>query len=212
MVDVSALKNGVVACDLDGTLIRVNSYKHWLLFSCLVALVSLHFSFLLDVLSAFNARQKGRMTRWEVKQRLIRAAAITFPVRWASNHVFQRYLRIYVRSNVLKKISELQRNGNRVYLTTAAWRGYCDSFSLYYGFDGVIATDTNAPNENIGPYKLQALLEKTSIENNNLVLFTDHSDDLPLARVARFVYLVYPDVRSLMKFQESSLNFMLFGD
>jgi phosphoserine phosphatase len=210
MVNVVELKNSIVACDLDGTLIRVNSYKHWLVFSCFVALVSLRFGFLLDVLLSFNAKRKGRMTRWQVKQALIQTANSTVPVRWACSHIFQKYLRIYVRSKVIERVRQLQHAGSRVYITTAAWRGYCDMFSGYYRFDGVIATDTNDLNENIGIYKLKSLLEKTIIEDN-LILFTDHYDDLPLAKLAKVVYLVYPDDASLKRFQESGLDFILFG-
>lgn len=203
------IAGNIIACDLDGTLIKINSYKHWLLFCCIMAAFTLNIRFLWLVISSIRARMNGSMDRFAMKRALIIAAAASKTLSWGSKVPFQWYLRRFVRDSVISTISRIGKADNcRIYLVTAAWRGYCEDFARHYDWAGVLATDTGDEYENLGSHKLENFLNEVG-SIDRLTVLTDHRDDLPLASRADVLFLVAPSATSLQAFEESGLRFTL---
>ena len=200
-------KKAMIACDLDGSLISINSYKHWIYFNLLFAAVTFQFQFIAKLFFEFAKKHTKRSTRWEVKKALIRAAHKSTVMRWGSRGLFQTYLQLFVRRRLLEFVKELQsQSGAPAYIVTAAWEGYCDELAGKYGFDGIIASGTGDGNENLGVQKVESIHELFG-KDVVIIALTDHHDDLPLAKAADTVFLVTPSLRSLGEFERSGIEF-----
>lgn len=200
----------VVACDLDGTLLSINSYKHWLVFVGLISALTLKPGFFKLAFSLYRQRRKGRLSRWEMKRALICHVGKQRLLARLSCGIFNRYLQWFVRSEVAALLERLRcENGATIYLVTAAWEGYCMGFRERYGVADVLATGTEAVKENIGCEKLEALTHHLrGCSSFSITVLTDHHDDLVLAAAADKVYLVAPSRETLKRFESANVSFV----
>lgn len=198
----------LIACDLDGTLISINSYRHWVIASVLVALLTAQIGYLGRVFQSCLGRLDGSLTRWDMKRMLIRSAADSGPLRWFSGRLFSKYVRLFTRRNVLAQIKKSSSPSATTFMVTAAWEMYCNELLRLYGFDRVISTKTYDDEENIGINKVKSISKSININNNyKIIVLTDHHDDIPLAKLASEVYLVSPTSRSINEFRKKNIEF-----
>jgi phosphoserine phosphatase len=103
---------------------------------------------------------------------------------------------------VVNKIKEYQGQGRDIVLNTAAPLFYVKEYAKFFNFTHVIGTqnvDRGIWAENFGEQKLANL---NCIYNKNYSLesvITDHSDDLPLMKHAKAVFLVCPNESTLLR-------------
>lgn len=183
----------VAVFDLDGTVLRVNSFPHWVLF--LIAgrvpglglrrrlLLSLRCQWLL------LRRKLLRTGHDELLCRLQHAwASAAAMKRQATLARFEAALQRRVRQNLASVLDLVGTERIDAVLATAAAADYAEGLGRRLGFRHVLATLPNRrPGEpgNSGDRKRERVLEfleRQGWRNRPIVLFTDHTDDLPLMR------------------------------
>ena len=189
----------VMVFDLDGTVLRVNSFPLWA-----VHLLKARFPHLgparrlgitLRAGWALAARKAGfighETLKWRL-QRLWRQA--TAEDGRAAETEFVRRLRSHVRPELEAVLEDVAAGRVDAVLATAAAADYAQALGQALGFRHVLATPTNRPAvtpSNVGEHKRDAVLaflKAQGWQGRPLILFTDHEDDLPLIRISDTVH------------------------
>lgn len=177
----------VIAIDLDGTLLHVNSFHHWMIALFFRSLRhNLKESFAL-VFYVF-LRLSKRITHAQMKQKIL--VRFNKPMYRDMAQEFAKKMHRYVSAEVL----ELSKEYDITILATAAPEVYAQEIAKLYGFDYVLATPTPVSDtfkENIRHFKansVEQLLKTLHVEKLNAVV-SDHYDDLALMQLADKVYL-----------------------
>ena len=184
----------VVVFDLDGTILRCNSFPRWVRHLITGRLPVLSWrqrlGLSLDAMALLVRRKLGRMSHDAFMRRLQGACQ---PLGTAAMNGFAASLLRQLRPN-LTRVLELVREGQiDAVLATAAAAEYADWLGARLGFRHVVASPAGrGDNEpiNIGEHKLervQSLLAREGWQDRRLILLTDHHDDLPLIRVSDVV-------------------------
>lgn len=190
-----------IFCDLDGTLLKINSYKHWVVLCCIISVITLNILFLVRVSLFFLKKRRGSMTRWDVKRHIMLKVHDSVILRKFTRSLFPLYLSCFIRKKLLNEI--LSYNLKTV-IVTAAFYDYC-FFLKKYGFE-IVGTKLGE-DENIGTTKLK---NSTSYLSGKVVFYTDHYDDIPLAEIVDQVFLVSPSRKTIMLFKKSRSSFSLW--
>ena len=189
--------------DLDGTLLRGNSFHMWIRYI---------------VLGGF--RTVGTLARWRCRLIVListgmRAARVIDHAGWkhrvqaawhsAMAHStdsqlelsgFLRVLESRIDSDLLDVIHHAQTKKAIAVMTTAAPSEYADPLASELGFDAAVTTPSFSEDRwchNIGEVKCRRtldLLGERQWLDRRLVLYTDHIDDLALIRESREVFIV----------------------
>lgn len=190
----------VVVVDLDGTLIRANSFRKWLAF------LAKRFVRRPRALAAFAlvfARRLARRTdRLGMKREVM---ALHAEVTEAEVRAFAHHLARFLDEACWVRVrSHLADPQNVVVLCTAAPERYARPFASALGFEHVLATRdvSREPwQENFGRGKverLRAYLSSLGMPGATIaVVYSDDRHDLPLMREAREVILVSPKASCL---------------
>jgi len=193
----------LVLVDLDGTLVRGNSFHMWLRHMVMDGLRTLSpparyaSRFVICVYAAL------RLARVIPHARLKRACQGVWSRAMARSadpehelNCFLAALMGRVDPRIAGWLARAKDDGAITVLTTAAPGDYALPLARRLGFDGAVAT----PRANGGPWSenlreekernTAAYLRRMRWENKRTILFTDHADDLPLMRSVEEVCLV----------------------
>jgi phosphoserine phosphatase len=183
----------VLVFDLDGTILRCNSFPLWTLFLMIGPLrgVGVRRRALLSLRAAILLlnRKIGRLGHDEFQRRLQAAwQAATVGSDLVRTSRFEAMLLRRVRANLRSCLGLMVERQLDAVLATAAAADYADAFGRRLGFRHVLATRSGrAAGEpsNSGAIKRQRVVEflrDIGWCDRPLILFTDHIDDLPLIR------------------------------
>lgn len=189
----------VLVFDLDGTILRVNSFARWAIFMVFGRLPGL------------GVRQRARLS-CHVQARLLRRKLLRtgndelvreLQAAWQGAYGslgaqamarFEVSLLRYLRLNLAPTLTWVRTEGIDAVLATAAASEYAEGLGRLLGFRYVLATAKDRAGDeptNRGERKCErvlGLLAQEGWKDRPLVLFTDHEDDVPLMRVSRIVY------------------------
>lgn len=175
--------------DLDLTLIRVNSFKHWVIFTFILLPFNL-FTFL-PIFRLYYYRCIGLVGRFEFKKRLTIIQSKS--KYWSlAGFIFSRYLCLFTNKRVLK---HLEQPGINI-IASAAPDIYGKCLPFLDKFDHVLFSNLSDGYyiELLGDAKKIAVIndmKKNNIKLSWLRFYTDSLEDLPLARIVNELYVVY---------------------
>jgi phosphoserine phosphatase len=185
----------VLIFDLDGTILRVNSFPLWvrhLLFGRLSGMGPRRRAALsAQTLLLLIRRKLGRMKHDELQRRLQlawRSAVSTY-----TDDNFVVALLGHVRSNLQPLLDRAAAERLDTVLATAAAAEYAEELGQRLGFRDVLATKSDravGEPSNSGVQKqrvVSRLLRERDWQSRKLILFTDHSDDVPLMQLCNVV-------------------------
>ncbi|HBL6731990.1 TPA: hypothetical protein LSG62_004797 [Serratia liquefaciens] len=188
-----------IAYDLDGTLVKFNTFKVWIILSFLLSFVFFRFSFLKKFIGFVRLRKQRKLDRVGFKAAVL-AIQVGSPFWKKVGKLYGNYLAIF---SLRRDLLALHKDAIRC-LATAAPDIYVIPFSQKTGvFDTVIYSHFVSDNtfiETLNEEKKKAVLKVFS--SNPDFLFTDHYDDFPLINACKFTYLVSPDPASKKKLVE----------
>jgi phosphoserine phosphatase len=193
-----------VLVDLDGTLVSVNTFHHWIAHILVRGLsgIPLHkrTAARTTVLALCVRRALGVISHDDFKRgiQLAWAAAVsdTGPT-WEQEEIgrFVHRIRSYIDPRVWSLLMDFRAQGAITLLTTAAPAEYAECLGRELGFTTSVPTpraldstwSNNAKHAKLSRSRLA--LERLSATGQMAVL-TDHIDDLPLMQAADIVFLV----------------------
>lgn len=184
----------VLVIDLDGTILRGNSYRLWVRHLLLGPFSHLSIRERLGLrLRTIRLLASRKLLRWHHARvkgelRLLWAQAVRSDMNGAEIAILLACLKADVRAwfkPVLERVAAGQLDA---IAATAAAGEYAVPFMQQLGFSEILAT-TSAPalyQENLGEAKahaVAALVQARGWEQRPLLVLTDHRDDLPLIRM-----------------------------
>lgn len=181
------MKKAIVV-DLDQTLIRVNTFKEYIIYVCSKSIAQLRFDIVLSIF-LFVAMRKIRLVSHSFMKRQILLVSQSFMTIDRLNELVDSLL-VNVNQNVLSLLSEYRKKGYYTCLSTAAPISYTSIISKRMNFDGICATampiSRKAWQENVRTEKCKNTLSFLSKQGFVVSVFlTDHYDDLPLLLVSK---------------------------
>ena len=192
----------VVVFDLDGTILRVNSFPRWVLFLIFgrVPRLGPHRRALLSLrtVSLLLRRKLAGASHEDFLWRLQGVWRSACARRDAPAERFATKLLRLVRPNMASALELVATERIDAVLATAAAEDYAVNLGRRFGFRHVLATASNRRHgepAHAGARKREqvlALLDECGWRRRPLILFTDHLDDLPLIRDSTTVYWCGP--------------------
>lgn len=188
-----------IIVDLDGTLLRRNSFKKYLKFAAWQSLRQLRIDVIPRIAAWIAVRKLRLITHSRLKQRLMR---VTEPIMGPDElHKFANRLARHIHPKVLKLCRQMRQTNSAVILATAAPASYAALIAQGVSLDGCIATpssDTPDWRETVREEKRDQVLAFLQCHELSLcAIITDHRDDLPLMRAAKDIVLVSPNKKTL---------------
>lgn len=185
MVDGCKKVTRVIVVDLDGTLVNVNTFREYLLFTAKVLTGRLRFLPVIRIMISVAMRKLRLVSHSAMKRRVL--AATQSLVSGDDIDSFVRQLLQKVNIDLLNMLEKYRKEGCKILLATAAPGLYAREFADSLHLDGCVATPEVADNaswrENVGTAKLDSVCDYISgIGGELAVVVTDHYDDLPLLR------------------------------
>jgi phosphoserine phosphatase len=183
----------VLIFDLDGTLLRCNSFPHWVLFLTIGRLPGLgprrRMALSLRVIRLMLRRKIGWMHHDELQRRLqVAWQAATADGGKARTDRFEATLVRQLRPNVRSCLDLVAERQLDAVLATAAAADYAEALGRRLGFRHVLATRSGrlaGEPANAGAAKRQKVADflcDIGWCKRQRILFTDHIDDVPLIR------------------------------
>jgi len=202
-------KKSINIFDLDGTILKGNSFHSYVIFLFKSFVLSGRFIKAFSLLWLLGLRKARRLDHYQLKQGVINIAA---GLSAKKNEKFARRL----ANQCNQRLSELSASYNdkdecRVLATAAPWN-YAQYLKGFLKFDLVIASEyiDDVYIERIRENKADAIeemLRQYSAEFSTF--FTDHHDDIFAARLASRVILVDPNEKTVQKFDDEKINYLL---
>jgi phosphoserine phosphatase len=188
----------VYILDLDGTILRTNSFPYWVLFLARAPFPGMGWRRRAKISGAVVAMLVGRKLglidherfKWHLQQLWQGATG-------GNDMVAQRFaerLIAHVRPEMGPVLTMVATGRIDAVMATAAPADYAQRLGRVLGFKHVIATRGTRPRgepSNVGEQKRKAVLEflaRHGWHHRPRVVFTDHRDDLPLIGICRRVY------------------------
>jgi phosphoserine phosphatase len=201
-----------VVVDLDGTLVRVNTFPMWIKSLFGRSLRSLRLLTFLRLLWYVVSRKiLGTTSHETFKSQVDR---LPVPSSWITE--FTQSLQSCMRPDVVAAIAAL--HPSRIVLATAAPSVYAKEMPNIspLPFDEVLCSHQEGANyvNNSRGRKRDGVLKYLNARvagESEFVLFTDHCDDLELARIAAEIYLCHPGAADLECFRAAGLRFHLIA-
>ena len=201
-------KNGAVrdllAVDLDGTLLRTNSFTRFTVwFACTLLKRRMHGGFF-RVVHQVVLRKIRRQSHTQTKRNIMDIAAQLLS---EDDFVaFARSLRRWVCNSVECLIRSHMASGGEVVIATAAPVEYAAPLAAMAGGYSLLASErgiSGVYHECKGEEKLRRVSDFCVAHNLQLAsVVTDHYDDLPLIKAADNVYLASPSKETLRKIRQ----------
>lgn len=200
--------------DLDETLIRVNSFKMWVIYSAFFILFD--FKNNVSLFKLYTLRLQGRSDRYSFKKDLLSLqTGSVFWCKLANFYVF--LLTLCVNKRVLKQVNKFDIN----ILATAAPSVYVIPFFTKYlnrHFQDFVCTSSSSSvycellGENKRDFVARLLSENLAVERDkfHVTLFSDSIEDLPLALFSDQFYLIYTNDYTKQFFYKHIPNLIVF--
>jgi len=176
----------------------VNTFHKWIKFLFVHELKKLHFISLFAILKISFLRLIKTITHTQMKFKILKLSENLMDEESVEH--FIDILSPYIHKTILNNMRDSSAN---TLLATAAPLFYAKSIQKRYHFDEIIATPyTNKENwkENIKQEKKNnyiELIHRLHWRPLEIILYTDHHDDLPLMRISNLTYLVQPSQTTL---------------
>ncbi len=194
----------VLIFDLDGTILTVNSFPHWvqkMLFG--------HFGNLTGVKRVLLSAQAARIL---AERKLLRHSHATckrrFQLLWTRQNTPQAVVEMteslyrYVRPNLKSLLELVAQNKTEAILATAAAGEYAQSLGSKLGFLHILTTPLCTDQDTLENCKERkrdrviSMLAALGLGERKRIFFTDHEEDLPLIRECQ-VTLWFGDDRKI---------------
>jgi phosphoserine phosphatase len=181
----------ILIFDLDGTILRTNSFPLWVVYLTVGRIPELDLrqrvSLSMQTMRLLLSRKIGRLSHDELQRRLqmVWQAAIASG-RLPMTNRYEAWLLRRVRPNLGALLSLLVKRQFDSVLATAAAADYAEPLARRLGFQHVLATRVNrsaGEPANARAVKRRSVgdfLRDAGWSDRSLILFTDHLDDLPL--------------------------------
>ena len=209
---MSAITNNrsksVAIYDLDGTLISFNSFKYWLLFSSIFALLFFRIDYDWLILKVTLQRIVGKVDRFIFKEKIVNFHKQNKTTQFVKccNASFASFLKRKTKADLFDKEKE-------IVLATAAPDCYVKYYVTKMGcFENYSASyiENGALQENRCERKRQSIIQMIGNQTYQSVLYTDHHDDIPLAQIVSQVFLVHPTDETIEKYKQSKIPYIIF--
>lgn len=201
----------ILVSDFDGTLIRVNSFPKWILFVLKKSFLSFNLTLLFFVTVALVKRKFfSNISHLEFKQII---DGFDYPKGWSFEFVTIIFSK-YKSEAVLSEIGKFSFES--LLITTAAPECYAQAIPFVLKKDNIEASilcSRMVDNEFVDNYQQQKKkLALKYIKDEEFIFFTDHYDDLALAKYAQTLYLCNPSARNKQVFDACELNYKIIND
>ncbi len=189
-------KNFVVY-DLDGTLIRSNTFHRWIVALIIRSLCELNFKKFFKIFSALIARATNSISHKDLKI-IIEKNSLDLDDAFV-NKFASRLIQKNISSFCIHKLMLHIENGDHVILATAAPLVYAKIIAQLLDFDSVLASKFDSSGsyiECMKDIKASQILQYSGGRGINF-FYSDHSDDLCSMRLAKSIFLINPTSLSL---------------
>lgn len=194
--------------DFDGTLIRINSFPYWIMFSGGYALISFQFGLLGKIINLlFKRKIQHKISHSEFKKKLVQ-----LPISESSDQRFSTFLTNFVRKDLKKELTELYQKNHSIVISSAAPEVYLKLtiqkiFPRIHNHLFVIGSkiENGKLNNN---YKEEKLINLYKIgflnpEEKLKSIYTDSWDDASLAFHSDEIILISPKKNCQTKYYEN---------
>lgn len=198
-----------VVVDLDGTLLNTNTFHKWIFF-CLRKSLFFNIIDTVKILYFIILRLCRIDTHKQLKYNILKITEKENYIVLINDFLIS--LEKYINNEVLEFLED--KNGTYI-LATAAPEIYTKHISKKYNFNFEVSTpsiykkDWYENIKNIKKENLFKLLKKENVTFNIDIFFTDHHDDIYLARISRKTILVNPSSKTIKVFDDSKINYSL---
>jgi len=171
-------------------------------------LKKLHLISLFKILNIAFLRLMKKISHTQMKFRILKISE-----KYINNQQINDFvdtLDPYVNPHILHTLQDVS---NRTLLATAAPLLYAQAIQKKYHFDDVIATAYTHEKEwkeNIKEEKKNTyikMLDTHHLHPKEVILYTDHHDDLSLMKLSDFTYLVQPSKNTIIAARKANIAF-----
>lgn len=195
--------------DFDGTLIRINSFPYWIIFSSGYAFLTLRFKLFWKIsVLLFKRKVQKKISHAEFKKELF-----LLGISDRSNQKFAFFLAFFERKSIVQELIKLNQERHSIVISSAAPEIYLKKtieiifpkihHELWvYGskIENGSLNDNYKEEKLRNLYKIQFLSQGENLTN----LFTDSWDDSPLAYHSETIVLISPSEKCRKKYTENS--------
>lgn len=178
--------------DLDGTLISINSFHLWLRYLLCWAVRRVRILIITQLFWYSALRLLGVINHIVLKKAILR---LSHQVPIPERIIFGQKLMQYVRPELLAKMQQHKKDGFTVVIATAALDLYLVGFKQLCEVDAILATSSELSSswqENLKAQKLHNIRSCYGSDALIVYAYSDHSDDLPLLKAAKYAIVVAP--------------------
>jgi len=199
--------DSIAIYDLDGTLIPFNSFKYWLLFSFVFSFLFFRIDYNWLIVKITLQRIFGKTDRFIFKEKIMIFHEQNKNKKFVKccNTSFASFLKRKTKTGLLDKHRKL-------FLATAAPDCYVkyyvkkmkcfEYYSASYIKNGILE-------ENISEKKLQSVIQLIENKTYQSILYTDHFNDIPLAKKVSQIFLVRPAEETIKEYEMSKISYIV---
>lgn len=189
-----------IVYDLDGTLIKFNTFKLWIFLSWIYPLLTLKLGALSKVSLLILLRILRKKSRVDFKSNLLILQSGN--LYW--DRLGYRYAVFLCNYCIRKDLVEFKGKGDSACLATAAPNIYVFPLAMKLKlFDCVLCTQVSNSGEMVEVFSsMKKDMVLNSFSKKPDLFYTDHSDDIPLAEVCKKTYFVNSTKSSKYKILE----------
>lgn len=203
----------VIIVDLDGTLVNCNTFPRWVFFSLKRCVLERRFCLFFELLRIIFLRKLFfYLSHVEFKERVNN---LPYPNNWAS--LFLKEINNQFSLATIDSI--VSYRPDYIILSTAAPHCYVRGFLNFplIKFDALLCSSGGDVGfvDNIGKAKMVNTVHHLKYKNltsAQVVFYTDHIDDLPLAKYSSIVHLCNPKGNAIKLYNRSGIDFKIVRD
>lgn len=200
----------MIIVDLDGTLIKKNTFHQYMLFIIYILMKKTDVATIISIFYYILCRMLRKIPHSTLKKNVLNLA--NKKISYKENLIFVEHILKWTNTRLVKFMKSYENSV--CVLATAAPDCYATIVAKKFGFDYCIAT-SNTINEvweeNIREKKRNNVYKLCAKIGNvdPYIIFTDHYDDLPTMKVCQKTVLVNPSETTLMKVNIEKIDFSI---